>query len=200
MSLLWIQAQLFHKFVVQYKTHTSRLLWNTMWAMIDNMLSSKFMFAPNLCNASWSCASNVQRLFQRGWGWGGAFFSDVGPELWRQTDVCWTPLSGENASRTLRWATIAGAEGKHHPRLSRRYAPLALQQMFRCGRPTAIHFLWSTERAAACTSAEEDQRTQVEQHPSLHKSKHRGRTRKRQARLRACVRIMPSRHLNNGQF
>lgn len=133
-------------------------------------------------------------------GGGGALFSDVGPELWRQTDVCWTPLSGENASLTLRWATIAGAEGKHHLRLSRRYAPLALQQMFRCGRPTAIHFLRSTERAAACTSAEEDQRTQVEQHPSLHKSKHRGRTRKRQARLKACVRIMPSRHLNNGQF
>lgn len=50
------------------------------------------------------------------------------------------------------------------------------------------------------TSAEEDQRTEVEQHPSLPKSIQRGLTRKCQPRIKACVRIMPSLHLNNGQF
>lgn len=63
--------------------------------------------------------------------------------------------------------------GEHHPRLSRRYAPLTLQQMFRCGRPAAIHFLWSIERAAECTSTEEEQRREVERHPTLCKSKQR---------------------------
>lgn len=53
----------------------------------------------------------------------------------------------------------------HHHRLSWRYAPLTLQEMFRCGRPAAIHFLWSTERAAEIASVEEEQRREVEQHP-----------------------------------
>lgn len=77
-----LHAQIFQKtdfFSVfyEFKLSFSINLWfntkHTMWATTDNMFSSKFMFAPNLCHASWSCTSNVQRLFQ----WGGGLFSQM---------------------------------------------------------------------------------------------------------------------------
>lgn len=101
---------------------------------------------------------------------------------------------------TLSYDSRGRRKGEHHPRLSRRYAPLTLQQMFRCGRPAAIHFLRSTERAAECTSEEEEQRREVEQHPTLCKWKQRGLASKRQPRTKARVRIMTNLHLNNSRF
>lgn len=161
---------------------TIRLLWHTMWAMIDDMFSSKFMFAPNLSNSCWLCASDVQSLHAFP-GKKGSFLRS-GPWAVKTDRLMLDSSFRENASLTLHWAMIAGAGErgeKHHPRLSRRYAPLTLQQMFRCGRPAAIHFLRSTARAAECTSVEEEQRREVEQHPC-------------QPRIKDRVRIMTNLH------
>ncbi len=90
-----------------------------------------------------------------------------------------------------------GYGGKHHPRLSRRYAPLALQRMFRCGRPAAIHFVWNTERAAKCTSVEEEQPREVEQYPALCKSKQREVL---QANSNQETKLITNLHSNNSRF
>lgn len=91
----------------------------------------------------------------------------------------------------------SGDGGGHHPRLTRRYAPLTLQQMFRCGRPAAIHFLWSTERAAERTSVEEEQGREVEHYILLYANEtERSCKQKRKPRIKhcVCVRIMTNLH------
>lgn len=67
----------------------------------------------------------------------------------------------ENASLALHGANDSRGTlgGGQDPRPSLRHAPLALQQMFRCGRPAAIHFL----------RTEKDRRREVERHHSLRK-------------------------------
>lgn len=82
-----------------------------MWAMIDDVFISELMFSPNWFS---SCCfvrkSDVQGLpaFP---GKKSSFSQIWAPELRRQTDLCWTPLSGKNAGLTLHWAMIARAGG-----------------------------------------------------------------------------------------
>lgn len=141
-------------------------------AVIDDMFSSKFMFAPNLCNSSWWCVSDVQALHP------------FPGEPWALEDrgTCWIPPSGESANATLGWATIARAEGKHHPPVPEsasrftRITVNVLQQAARCHQ-------FSAKKAAEDTSTEEEQHREVEQHPGSCKWK-QGK--------KACVRIIHS--------
>lgn len=88
---------------------TNRLLWHTMWAMIDDMFSSKFMFAPNSSNSCWLCTSDVQGL--QAFPGKTSSFLRSGPWAVKTDRLMLDSCYRENASFTLHWAMIAGAEG-----------------------------------------------------------------------------------------
>lgn len=92
---------------------TNRDLWHTMGPMMDDMFSSKFMFAPNLSNSCQLCANNVQGLCV--FPGKRAFFLRSRPWTVKTDRLLLDSSYRENASFTLHWAMIAGAERETSP-------------------------------------------------------------------------------------